>query len=130
MGVYFADPGKAIQNAINISVTLKIDVRPKERPKIAHIGSESGRRPPTKALQLHIRPSIENMEEKVHRQNMLPINIAHEHQRTESLNTVATKRQVFASIYIYIYIYIDGRLFCRPWKGDPESDQDFGAFKD
>ena len=52
--------------------------RHQERPKTAHIGPESGPRPPTEALQLHIRPSIENIEEKIHRQNMLPVNIAHE----------------------------------------------------
>ena len=52
--------------------------RPQERPKTAHIGPESGPRPPTEALQLHIRPSNENIEEKIHRQNMLPVNIAPE----------------------------------------------------
>ena len=38
--------------------------RPQERPKTALIGPKSGPRPPTEALQLHIRPPIENIEEK------------------------------------------------------------------
>ena len=63
-------------------------VEAQEWPTTANIGpktathmpqdSKSGPRPPTQARQLHDRPSIENIEETIHRQNMQTVNSIHE----------------------------------------------------
>ena len=56
--------------------------RSQERPKTANIGPQSGPGPHTEARQLHNRPSIENIEEKVHRQKMLPVNFRTDRRAT------------------------------------------------
>ena len=60
--------------------------RPQERPKTNHTGPSTSRSTSHRkrrrkiskkkhaARQLYDRPSIENIEEKTHRQNMLPVN--------------------------------------------------------
>ena len=56
--------------------------RPQERPKTANRGHKNGLRPPTQAHQLHDRPSIENVEDKVQRLYMLPVNFSTDHPST------------------------------------------------
>ena len=56
--------------------------RPQERPKTANIGPERGPKTTCRGPQHHILPSVENIAEKVHRKNMLPVNLAHEYQKT------------------------------------------------
>ena len=58
------------------------------------------------ALQHHDPLAIENIENKLHRKSMLPVNLAIAYQSIVSTNYVALKRQDNSSIYIYIYIYL------------------------
>ena len=52
---------------------------------LGHIGPESGERPPTEAPQLDDRSSIENVEEKIQRQNMLTVNFRPDRRATVRL---------------------------------------------
>ena len=72
--------------------------RPRERAKTTYRSpltshptfNRKRRRKNTKkkhaARQLHDRPSIENIEKQMHRQNMLPVNIEDDNQTTVSLS--------------------------------------------
>ena len=63
-----------------LRVAQETPKRPQARPKTAHVGPESNPRPPTQARQLHDQPSIENVEENIQRQQMLPVNFTTDHQ--------------------------------------------------
>ena len=75
------------------------------------------------ARQLHDRPSIENIEEKIHRQNMLSVNFRSDRRAICPLTmSLYSDRSTLVYIYIYIYIYniyicvcVYYSLFCRTY---------------
>ena len=92
--------------------------RPQERPKTTHTGPSTSRstihrkcrrkisKKKHAARQLHDRPSIENIKEKRHRQNMLSVNFRSDRRAICPLTmSLYSDRPTLVSIYIYIYIY-------------------------
>ena len=54
---------------------------------------------------------MENIREKIQRKNMLAVNFRPDSQTIGSLNSVAVKRQVPASIRVHVYIVYTGDIY-------------------